>query len=377
MFCLRREFGQRPMRGLLFLFVMCAAVACTDSTAPVDTPDTRWALALANRTVPDQSIRVSSTISSYTSDTSPDAGINVTRAATGTYSVLFTRLAARTGWKQSVAVSAVGSDPRRCRVVSTENQGENLVVEVRCHDFAGALADSYFNILVATPGLLTGRAAFAISSLSPGDSVPSATAYNSSGKKITVARMPDTQTGLYTVTFEGLSRGTGTTTDKEIFHVTAYGDGSHWCKVVGWGVSEQNVTNLELYVGCFTAAGDPVDGQFSVLMLNRERAGGRRLGFVWAHNPSAAASTPHPNWNYNSTNAVNTAERSAVGVYTISWVGLQRGPTSTAETSLVTAFGQDPSYCQVETSLPSATKFRCFATNGALVNARFLAIWIE
>jgi hypothetical protein len=161
----------------------------------------------------------------------------------------------------------------------------------------------------------------------------------------------------------------------ETFHLTAYGDGTSWCKVQSWGAL--NATDLRLNVLCFSAAGAPVDATFSVLMLERGRAA-KRLAFSWADQLSnTVAYAPHASYSYNSASQVNQSIKSSAGVYLATWPGLARIAGSTAETNLVTAYGSDATYCQVDSWGNFGVVVRCFAPNGDPTDSRFNAIWIE
>lgn len=343
-----------------------AANATTNVTMAVQIADARWALAWVDQ--PSQPEYAVSTFYSF----STGGAIRSTRAAAGTYAVRFPGLATGAGQRQVVQVSAYGGVPRRCRVLSWANDGADLVVQVRCHDLAGTLSDSWFDILVVPAGSVQGRNGFVVTPSAEGTgAIAAATAHNSSGGGIGVSR---TGTGLYTVTFNGLARGDFTTPERETFHITAYGDGTNWCKISSWGPTEGNE---RIGVNCYNNAGALADARFSVLMLEHGRPG-RRLGYVWAHNSASANYTPSTLYTFNSTAAVNTATRTSPGLYDVLWTGLGRLAGSTAETNLVTAYGAaDNSYCQVGNWGNSDTVIRCYAPNGDVVDALYVAIWIE
>jgi hypothetical protein len=225
---------------------------------------------------------------------------------------------------------------------------------------------------VAPAGSLQGRSAFLVSTSLQGGPVPEASAYSSAQQPIRVERPG---TGIYDISFDGLTRNVvGGSADH--VQVTAYGDGTNWCKVGGW---DSGAEDLSLTVRCFTPSGTPADAAFSVLLVERGRAGNRRLGYVWANGQTSdVLYTPTAAWNYNSTNVSNTAIRHSPGVYEVNWVGLgQLAQISTAETNLITAHGSDSTYCQVEGWGGAGTVFHCYAPDGTPANSQFTAMWIE
>ena len=341
--------------------------ATTTVTVAALVADPRWALAWAN----DQASADYAVSPLYAFSTG--GAIRSTRSGAGTYAVRFPGLASGAGQRLAVHVSSYGPTPRRCRVLSWANEGAELVVQVRCHDFAGALADSRFDILVVPAGSTGGRSAFVVSPAVATDPIDATTAHNSTQQGIQITR---TATGRYEVLLRGQAR-TNFATQRESFHVTAYGDGSNWCKIMWWDPPLAGSPDLQLNVDCYNAAGAAADGRFAVLMLESGRTG-RRLGYVWANEPSAANYTPSASWAFNSGAATNTAVRFSPGVYDVVWTGLGRIAGSTAETNLVTSYGDgNNAWCQVSNWGNDDTVVVCFNPAGAPADSRYTAIWIE
>lgn len=328
--------------------------------------DTRWALAWVN-----QMATPSYTVANgyeYTTG----GNITSTRTGTGAYTLRFSGLAATGGQRQNVQLSAYYSNaPTRCRTLATVNEGSDLVVSVRCHDLAGDPRDSLFDIVVVPAGSLQGRSAFVVSTSPQGGPVPAAMAHNSALMPIDVER---TDTGVYRVTFGGLTRnyvGGG----PDHVQITSHGEGTAWCKLSTW---DSGAEDLVVVVRCFTPGGDPADAAFSALVVERGRTG-KRTGFVWADDQtSGVLYTPDAGYNYNSSGTPNRARRYNPGNYDIEWTGLQRtGPDFNPETNLITAYGEDATYCQVSGWGSASTTFLCYAPNGTLADSRFSAMWIE
>lgn len=66
--------------------------------------------------------------------------------------------------------------------------------------------------------------------------------------------------GQWTATFAGLGRPGG----KEIVLVSPFTGADHLCTIVSWSTTGADLTAT---VQCFTAAGSPVDGQFSLAIV--------------------------------------------------------------------------------------------------------------
>jgi hypothetical protein len=346
-----------------------ATAETTVATADV-VPDSRWALAWMN----DHTGAMGSISGNYQYSTG--GTITSTRSGTGAYRVVFPGVGAQSGQREAVHVSAYYSSgsaaPRRCRVLSKETVGNDLAVEVRCHDLSGNLADARFDVLMTPAGSTTGRSAFLVSTSGDGGVVPATMAHNSAQGALAVERVGP---GDYDVIFGGLARAAVTGSGPETFHITAYGEGANWCKILSWGTLGS--TDLRLNVLCFTPAGAPADAAFSVLMLERGRET-KRLGFSWANEPSNTVTyAPLAAYSYNSASQINLSIKDSDGVYLATWPGLARIAGSTAETNLVTAYGNNATYCQADSWGNLGVVVRCFSPSGSPTDSQFTATWIE
>jgi hypothetical protein len=99
-------------------------------------------------------------------------------------------------------------------------------------------------------------------------------------------------------------------------------------------------------------------------------------GYVWANDPTAASYTPAPQYQRNSTNAVNRIVRTATGQYAVTFrnLGVIGGTVN------VTGYGTGSEYCKVTrwrrspAALSDLEAFiGCFTTAGLPVDARFAA----
>jgi Big-like domain-containing protein len=296
--------------------------------------------------------------------------ISVTRTATGRYSVQFGRLAkSLTSDRETAMVSAYGSVTTRCVVIQWGNTADGgLLVTVGCADPTGAAVDARFSILVVGSEALPGRSGFAwapqtgTAQYTP----PASYAYSSSGQAPAVSRQA---VGDYLADLK-LARAAGDL--PENYFVTAYGDPSKMCKIANWGSQAR--------VLCFTNAGAAADAMYDVLLVERGRTG-KRLGFAWADQPSAATYTPNAGWARNSTGGAITVNRVSTGLYDVTFAGLAK-PGTTPENVQVTSYAGGYSYCSIVNWLNSGTsdltvRVACTNAAGAAVDSYYQVLVIE
>ena len=168
--------------------------------------------------------------------------------------------------------------------------------------------------------------------------------------------------GAYVVGLPNLGDRAGTV------HVTAYGPfTADYCNVLSWGPSG---TTQNVNVRCFDAGGAPINTHFTMTYA-RPWATTDPTVYAWADNPTAKSYTPHTNYQFNSTGAINTISRSAVGEYTVALplLGSNSGHVQ------VTAYGPGGNRCTVAFWGPSGSgqlvRVRCFSAKGAATDARF------
>lgn len=193
--------------------------------------------------------------------------------------------------------------------------------------------------------------------------------YNSTSPFAAVNTITRSGVGSYTVRFPGLAVTGGTV------HVTAYGSTTHRCKVSSWAPEG---TAERVHVLCTTIAGARVDTTFTATFTSIQRVeAGRKLGYVWADNPTAASYTPATPYQANSAGAVNTVTRSAVGTYRVQMPGLgvARGHVQ------VTAYGGTADHCKTNGWGPTGTAqvigVKCFTTAGAPVDSRYTLTYVD
>lgn len=365
------EVVGQALGGPLTVTATVNGVSGTAETTVVEAaavPDDRWAIAWMSGPNADYT----PPLDGYPYATTTGTTLTKQRTGAGEYRVTFGGLAPAPGQREAILVSAYGGTPRRCRVLSWGSQGADLVAEVRCHDYNGEPADAWFVIALHPAGATTGRSAFFTSPDEDG-LVMAATTFNSQGQPVAFT---SNGSGMYTVRFEGLSRGVPGSV-KEAFHVTSFGEGTNWCKIVQWSTTANPVESISLIVQCYDVAGNPADGRFSVTMFEGPRAGIHRLGFLWANDPSAASYTPSATYNHTSGGGLNTMTRSGPGDYLVGWTNLLRPEATVAEVNFVTAYGNDARDCQLWTWSENSVRVLCFDPDGTPADSRSVPIVVE
>jgi hypothetical protein len=200
--------------------------------------------------------------------------------------------------------------------------------------------------------------------------------FNSSAVSTTIVNtIARTDVGAYTVMLPKLSAKAGTV------HVTAYGEGSAFCKVAGWNPSG---SAQQVDVRCFSggssrfplSAGTPVDSQFTVTSTY-VGSSARPMAFLWADQPTAASYTPNPPYQFNSSGKLNTMVRTGVGAYTalLPNLGASGGHVQ------VTANGTGSERCKVAGWYPTGSaqqvNVRCFTSAGSAVDTRFTMTYVS
>jgi hypothetical protein len=243
------------------------------------------------------------------------------------------------------------------------------VVNVLCFSPAGMAMDSRYTVLVTGARTLASRTGFALADQPSAISYRPTSRHSSASGDVAIAR---SAAGTYQVSFANLSRGPGS--GPETVMVTQVGSGSNRCFVLNW-----NYSGFTANIRCTDRAGALTDAQFSILVMERGRAG-QRTGFLWANEPASADYTPDNVYSHNSAGLVINARRTGPGVYQVSWDGLIKGPGT--ETVLVTAYGAADRFCRTSFwGMASATTFQvtvaCFDPTGAPADSRFDVITVQ
>lgn len=158
----------------------------------------------------------------------------------------------------------------------------------------------------------------------------------------------------------------------EVFEAaTDPADGQGWEEAV-----DGCTTSIPLSFGNIPGAADNMNGgACSTTGYTPIVPPGQKFGYLWADQASTASYTPSTVYQYNSTGATNTAVRTAVGAYTLTFPNLG-DPGGTVD---VTAYGLDAATCKAESWIQSGgnelVHVRCFTAAGAAVDSRFTALF--
>jgi hypothetical protein len=285
--------------------------------------------------------------------------MTVTKLAgtTGRYRVRFAGLSALVGTKNTVHVTAFGTDGAYCKPVGARLAADT--VQVRCFATGTGLAtNSMFTLLVA--GQREDRAfAFAHQPAGSDYSPAAAGSWNPAG----ASRIYRFATGYYEVVFRGLATRLGANIGGHV-QVNGVGTGKAQCKVVEWGPA---LADVVVYVGCYTAAGALVDSKFSTLFVLPAPL----MGYAWANQPSTASYMAHSVYSWNPAGGGVSIIRQGTGSYGLTW---DPQPFNGYGTVQVTAFGGDATQCKVTVLGIRGAAVRCFAPNGVPVDAYYTVL---
>jgi uncharacterized protein YjdB len=292
----------------------------------------------------------------------------IARTGTGVYTVTFGGMQTPAGKTETVMVTGYGVGNATCKIGNWVNTDQSEVVAtVRCFDVSGAPSDQRFTILLLGNDALPARAAFAWADQQSATAAytPHASySYNSSGQLPSISRV---QTGTYDVTFTGNQRQAGN--GPETFLVTAYGATAERCTVESWDFSVPRVR-----VQCTNRNGVATDSRFTILMMERSRAGAR-AAFAWLDSPASPLATPSSLYSYNSLGGTISATRTGTGAYSLTFAGMGKIGAAT-ESVQVTAYSGTAAYCRVVGWNNSGTfdltvAVNCFDTNGTPIDQSF------
>jgi hypothetical protein len=176
--------------------------------------------------------------------------------------------------------------------------------------------------------------------------------------------------GLYLVTYPHVQPIAG---NDGVFLATAISSNGATC-----GPRDQNdqATQVQTLVRCMTRAGTPTNEKFSTNFLLLQSTVGK-AAYVLADQPVNANYTPDSTYQFNSTGASNTIERSGVGWYDVSLPGLE---TSTGHAEVSAAFAGG--YCEVVamTAFPTVAesiRVYCRDATGAKADGLFTLIFTD
>jgi hypothetical protein len=277
------------------------------------------------------------------------------------YQVRFGGLASSGG---SVHVTAYGPPSSHCKVGSWYPDGDDLLVNVRCFNAAGAPVDAQYTAMFQAPIAGDGPLGYVwANDPAAATYTPAGTSqFNSTGPSNAIDRLG---AGFYEVTFPGLADTGGTVM------VTAYGTTSHRCNLAGWSPSG---ADQSVFVSCFDSAGAASDTRFVATFVhdNGLTPAADRWAYVWANEPASGSYTPDAAYQLSSLPGSASIVRSGVGVYAVTLPG-HAGPDGTHVQ--VSSYGTIGRHCNVSSwgssGADMVVNVRCFDSAGAPVDAAF------
>ena len=278
----------------------------------------------------------------------------VTKVAgtTGRYIATFSGLSRLLNNESTVHVSGLsnsGTEPTYCQPAAPYLASDK--VEVRCFRIAtGAPVDAKFSVLVTRN---YSDLAFAYGHRPTTASY--APAAKGSWNPVGTTQVTRSAVGKYLVTFKGLAAelppGVGGHAQ-----VNLVGTSNAHCTVQAWGSS--GTPDLSVAVGCYTAAGVPVDARFAVLFLTPTD----HLAYTLADQPSATSRyQPSPVYSSNPSGGGTTILPYGGGRYHVSWDTFQLIGFGNMQ---VTAFGGN-TRCILTSLGYFGGSVECFGPDGA------------
>ncbi len=284
----------------------------------------------------------------------------ITREGTGVYLVRLPNLggyeaATNQVGGGNVQVTAYGDGNERCKVQGWGVGGRDLHVRVRCHTPAGVLADARYTVLYQANETVRDGADSGYAWVGGAGTPSMLYQANSSGAVNTVTHTPGT--GIYTVTFPGLTRGGGNA------QVTGYGTTTEYCKIRS---TSTTAIETRVIVGCHNAAGTLTDSVFTVAYTAGEVPSGRKGAHGLAFDATSTAwylASPRFNTSGGAVWARRTVDP---GVYEVLLSGM---PSMDDTNVIVTAYGSGGTTCRVHNWVTSLSGEDTTVTVGCLTPA--------
>ncbi len=303
---------------------------------------------------------------------SSGAANTVTNLSTGRYRVDLPNLGGEKGG--NAQVTAYGGSSNRCKVENWTSSGTTLQVFVSCFTAGGALTNSQFTASYAGRLFVPGSEGGYVWADQP--NIASYTPdifyqWNSAGRGVTIRR---TMPGQYVVRFPKQGSFGGTA------EVTAYGTGSEYCKVAGWGAVGED---QQVSVNCFNTFGAAADSRFTLAFSSMSPQNTPAYSYAWANNPSATT-TYTPDTFYQrgfiagrgNVPTPITISRFGVGRYSVNFPEMAFGGGSFGKSNVkVTGYGSDSTNCSVggwsSSANGASATVSCFTASGAPVDALY------
>ena len=309
--------------------------------------------------------------------------IQITHLTTGSYRVNIDGVVTPTDHKIGLSVVAYGATTFGCAVkFPLRYDDTQLQVLVDCYDRVTHVpVDTRFSLLAVGDQSVPGRSAFAkIHDNYPGPPsyAPDSTTSFTTGDSILVGYNDPANLGDLNVRF-----GTGTATGTTVLVTVGTANDQPWpplrmssCMIGGWLSSSVDVH-------CFDSNGEPYFQDAYILQLERGRAG-RRMGFALANQPTVDSYTPTAAHSYNSSGYPITVTRTAIGRYTVEFMGLTKYLGHSENVQVTPVVGGTPAACKVVKWVNSAAMNSLLVLvecrtipSGAYRDAKFNVVVIE
>jgi hypothetical protein len=292
------------------------------------------------------------------------AATTVVTGPPGRYRITFPGAGAPRG---VVHVTAINDIPHWCQANAWVQSGVDEIVYVDCYRAGGVPSftpfTAFFESSSPPPPGINGR--FGYVDAQPNGALVSQ--YNSSGAFNSVAPLG---VGVWEVRMPNLS--TPGPVDGSL-QATAVSPVAARCKVLRWS---SGPAGQVVYVGCFNAAGAPVNTRFTLTYQYQASLYGagwppRYFGYLWYAPPVGPAST---NFNSQLGPAANTLMPGGLGLYLVTFPRIGVTP----DTVQVTAAGNNSNFCSLQWfwghgGMNTVVRnVACFTNAGARVDTGFL-----
>jgi hypothetical protein len=354
-----------PALGLL-------AGACDDSDAPLEPPvveqdasavGPELATLAGGRWAAGYLLTENATAASYTppSNASYNYGggaINVRGpdGTTGRYVVTFTGLSAALGGKNTLQVSAFGTDNTFCKAMAGSLSADK--VEVRCYRTAtGAPVNATFSLAVVGRG---SDRAFAFANQPTATAAYTATnagTWNPAGTTI-IQRY---SAGLYKVTFKKLALPSDHAGNIQVHAVSS---AKAHCKLSYTDAG----ADLALTVQCYLPTGNPADAKFNVLFQSKNA----HVAYAFAERADLAGEyDPSAYWSHNPSKGPILVWRRSKGIYEVFWTDADQHVIDRGNVQVMDFGENNYGHCKPFALGAFNVGVRCFAPNGTLADIPF------
>ncbi len=253
------------------------------------------------------------------------------------------------------------------------HEGGEQILVVECFNSAGTPTASSQTILAVNSANLK-NISYAYAPAN--GAVDLSLSYNQNGAASTASGPPilgaHPSTGVYTVTFNGLSGSGGAV------QVTSVSSTNGRCYANGWSSNLLNTSiSATITIYCTNAAGKPEDTGYLVYFIPAG-ATPQNLGYAWASNATQSSYAPVSVFAYNPNGGAINFTRSAVGNYAATFAGAYAQLGGNVQVSAVnTNSGAVANYCKVSswgTGLAPAdllVNVLCFDGTGAAADSQY------